>query len=281
MIRAASMALVAALAMATTAQALETPKGGPADHRIKVVDYDPWQVVRVTGVFRTATQILLGEDETILHVALGDTTGWDVAAERNILFVKPKAPRAPTNLIVTTQRGMTTHNYTFELTTRVGAASAQTADTVFVLRFRYPEDLKARTASAITAEEARLAQTVLQLKLDRAVVEGPRNLAYAVQGAADLQPSEVSDNGRFTVLRFPGNQPVPAIYEVDGSGTEGLAAFDVRGEFLVVHGVARQLRLRRGRDVLCIFNQAYAPYGVNPGTGTAAPDVRRTEKATP
>jgi len=281
MIRPVALGLVIALVMGGEVQAVETPKGGPADGRIKVVDYDPWQVIRVTGVFRTATQIQFGEDETILHVALGDTTGWDVAAEKNILFVKPKAPRAPTNLIVTTSRGAETRSYTFELTTRSGPAGATTPDTVFVLRFRYPEDARIKARAAISAEEARLAQTILQLKLDRAVVEGPRNLAYAVQGAADLQPSEVSDNGRFTVLRFPGNQPLPAIYEVDGAGTEAIATFDVRGEFLVVHGVARQLRLRRGREVLCIFNQAYAPYGVNPGTGTAAPDVRRTEKATP
>jgi type IV secretion system protein VirB9 len=270
--------LMIAFALWGDAQALEAPKGGPADPRIKVVDYDPWQVVRVTGVFRTATQILFGEDETILHVALGDTTGWDVAAEGNILFVKPKAPRGPTNLIVTTRRGATTRSYTFELSARAGPSSRATVDTVFVLRFRYPLDAKAQATAALTAEEARLQQTVLQLKLDHAVVEGRRNLAYDVQGASDLQPSEVSDNGRFTVLRFPGNAPTPAIYQVEDSGAESLAAFDVRGEFVVVHSVVRQLRLRRGREVLCIFNQAFEPFGTNPGTGTAAPDVTRTDK---
>ena len=81
----------AALVGAAPAYALDTPKSGPSDPRIKIVDYDPWAVVKVTGVFRTATQILLGPDETILHVAVGDATGWDVAAEKNILFVKPKA----------------------------------------------------------------------------------------------------------------------------------------------------------------------------------------------
>lgn len=273
--------LILALALPTPSTALEAPKGGPADPRIKLVDFDPWQVVKVTGVFRTATQIVFGEDETILHVALGDTTGWDVAAEANILFVKPKAPRGPTNLIVTTKRGETTRSYTFELQARAGPSSRATADTVFVLRFRYPQDAKAQASAALSAEEARLRQTVLQLKLDRAVVEGRRNLAYAVQGAQDLQPSEVSDNGRFTVLRFPGAAPVPAIYQVEDSGTESLASFDVRGEFVVVHGVVRQLRLRRGREVLCIFNQAFEPFGVNPGTGTAAPDVTRIDKGAP
>jgi type IV secretion system protein VirB9 len=266
------------LASASPAFALDTPKSGPSDPRIKVVDYDPWAVVKITGVFRTATQILLGPDETILHVAVGDATGWDVAAEKNILFVKPKAARAPTNLIVTTSRGGETRNYTFELSTRAGSSARNTRDTVFGLRFRYPQDEKAAATSALTAQAAALERRIVELKLDRAVVEGRRNLNYGVQGATALQPSEVSDNGRFTVMRFPGNQQVPAIYQVESSGTESLIPFDVRGEFVVVHAVVQQLRLRRGRDVLCIYNQAFEPYGVNPGTGTAAPDVQRTDQ---
>ena len=88
-----ALLLAAALVGAAPAHALDTPKSGPSDPRIKIVDYDPWAVVQVTGVFRTATQILLGPDESILHVAVGDATGWEVAAEKNILFVKPKAAR--------------------------------------------------------------------------------------------------------------------------------------------------------------------------------------------
>jgi type IV secretion system protein VirB9 len=268
----------ATLAVSSPAIALDTPKSGPSDPRIKVVDYDPWAVVKITGVFRTATQILLSPDETILHVAVGDATGWDVAAEKNILFVKPKAARAPTNLIVTTSRGSETRNYTFELSTRAGSSARTTPDTVFGLRFRYPQDEKAAAAAALTGQAAALERRIVELKLDRAVVEGRRNLNYGVQGATALQPSEVSDNGRFTVMRFPANQQVPAIYQVESSGTESVIPFDVRGEFVVVHAVVRQLRLRRGRDVLCIYNQAFEPYGVNPGTGTAAPDVQRTDQ---
>jgi type IV secretion system protein VirB9 len=269
------------LGAAPEAHALDMPRAGPSDPRIKVVDYDPWAVVKVTGVFRTATQIVLAEDETILHVALGDTSGWDVAAEKNILFVKPKAARGPTNLIVTSGRAGATRTYTFELSTRAGSAGRQTADTVFGLRFRYPADETARAATVTSAEAAALERRVVDLKLDRAVLEGGRNLAYEVQGASALQPSEVSDNGRFTVLRFPANQPVPTLYEVGSDKAESLVPFDVRGEFVVVHAVVRELRLRRGREVLCIFNIAFEPYGRNPGTGTAAADVVRTDKGVP
>ncbi|MBY0398306.1 MAG: TrbG/VirB9 family P-type conjugative transfer protein, partial [Thermoleophilia bacterium] len=94
-------------------------------------------------------------------------------------------------------------------------------------------------------------------------------------------PSEVTDNGRFTVLRFPGAQPMPAVYVVNPDGTEALVPFDVRGEFLVVHRIAAQLRLRRGREVLCILNGAYQAAGAPTGTATAAPDVDRTVTEAP
>jgi len=51
--------------------------------------------------------------------------------------------------------------------------------------------------------------------------------------------------------------------------------FDVRDDFVVVHGVVRQLRLRRGRSLLCIWNDAFEPYGRDLSTGTASPEVLR------
>lgn len=263
---------------ALAAHAVETPRPGKADARVRTIDYDPQQVVHVAGVYRTATEILFAEDETILHVAVGDATAWDVAAERDILFIKPKAGHGLTNLIVTTARANgTTRNYTFELSTQARAEQAS----LFVLRFRYPEDDKARTLTALSAEEQALLAKLTALKLDRGVVEGARNLAYQVQGAVALQPSEVSDNGRFTLLRFPAGQAIPAIYEVTPDGTESLVPFDMRGEFVVIHDVARQFRLRRGRDVLCIYNAGPATYGADLGTHTASPDVDRTDVGAP
>ncbi|MBI1198604.1 MAG: conjugal transfer protein [Phenylobacterium sp.] len=267
---------LAALALfaAAPALAVETPRPGPSDPRIRTVDYDPMQVVRIVGVLRTATQIRFSPDETILHVALGDSSGWEVAAETSLLFAKPTAPGAPTNLIVTTRAaGGETRHYAFELATR-GARAAATA--VFVLQFRYPAAEKRRLQADLSAQAQALEARVARLKLERAVLEGPRNLAYELQGSFAIAPSEVSDNGRFTVLRFPGAQALPAVYAVSPDGTEALVPFDVRGEFLVVHRTAAQLRLRKGREALCIFNLAYAPAGRPSGTATVAPDVDRT-----
>ena len=105
--------------------------------------------------------------------------------------------------------------------------------------------------------------------------EGHGDSGEAVQGDVQLQPSEVSDNGRFTLLRFPGAQAIPALFEVGNDGSERLIPYDVRGEFVVIHGTARGLRLRRGAAVLCIFNDAYDPRGVAAAGGTASPAVER------
>ncbi len=264
--------------LAAPAHAVQTPKPGTTDPRVRTIDYDPAQVVAITGVYRTATQILFGEAETILHVALGDATAWDVAVEKNILFIKPKAAHGATNLIVTTSlAGGGTRNYTFDLTT----TARRTSGALFVLRFRYPADVTAAATAAISAQEQAIQARITTLKLERGAVEGPRNLSYEVQGAPALQPSEVSDNGRFTILRFPAGQPIPAIYAVSGDGTETRTPFDVRGEFVVVHAVARQVRLRRGRQVLCIYNTSKTAWGVNLGTNTASPQIERTDLAAP
>lgn len=275
------LALAASL-VATVAAAVETPRPGAADPRIKTIDYDPDQVVRLVGAFRTATQIRFAADETILHVALGDTSGWEVAPETNILFAKPTALGRPTNLIVTTRaaEGRTRH-YTFELATRGGPTGRNAPDTFFVVQFRYPAEEKRALDAALSAQAQALEARIVQLKLDRGVLEGPRNLAYEVQGSTAIGPSEVTDNGRFTVLRFPGAQALPAVYAVSPDGAEALVPFDVRGEFLVVHQTAAQLRLRRGREVVCIFNLAFQPAGAATGTATSAPDVERTLRPGP
>lgn len=273
-------AFIAACLLTPPALAVDVPRGSTADPRVKFVDYEETQVYRVVGTFRTATQIVLGSDETIQHVALGDTVSWEVAVAGHILFLKPRERAGPTNLIVTTNRAGEMRSYAFELTARSGPIGTRSANTYFQVRFRYPRDEaeRAKRLQAMQAAQqvARAEAGVIRSALDHGVIEGPRNLNYKVQGASDLQPSEISDNGQFTVLRFPANREIPAIYLVRPDGTETLVPFDVRDEFVVAHLVTAQLRLRRNGEVLCIYNQAQTPYGVDYGTNTGSPHVERT-----
>lgn len=254
--------------------AAEPAQSGAADPRIRTVDYDPQQVVRILGALRTAIQLRFAPEEIVQHVALGDGAAWEVAPEGDVLFLRPTSAGAATNLIVTTRTpSAETRHYAFELGMR-GAASR--AAPFFVVQFRYPRDEGRRLEAALDAEARALEARIVQLRLERGALQGPRNLAYELQGSLDIAPSEVTDNGRFTVLRFPGAQAVPAVYAVGPDGSEALVPFDVRGDFLVVHETARQLRLRRGRAVLCIFNLAFDRYGDGAPSATAAPDVERT-----
>ncbi len=261
------LTLAAGLSLALPAAA-QTPQ----DPRIRELVYDPAAVYRIPGAFRTATQIVFSPEETIRHAAIGDSVAWEVAAEGSVLFLKPRERHQATNLLVVTERSGVTRHYAFELLAR--DASDRTA-VAWQVRFRYPADEQAQAARALAVQAEAVEQRLIGLELERGVVEGTRNLAWSAQGDAALQPSEVSDNGRFTVLRFPGVQALPALFEVAEDGSERLVPYDVRGEFVVIHGVVRGLRLRRGRSVLCLFNEAWDPRGLGLGTGTASPAVDR------
>ena len=273
----ASIGLVAA---SVPASAAETPRPTAQDQRIREVVYSDAQVFRVVGVFRSATQIVFSAGERVEHVALGDTVSWEVAPAENSLFIKPRELAGSTNLIVLTRSSTGIRTYTFELSARRGAIGARVADTFFKVVFRYPrEEAAAAQAAATQAAYARsvaLQSGAIRSALDLAVLEGKRNLHYSVQGSSAIQPSEITDNGQFTAMRFPNQRELPAFFAVNPDGSETIVPFDVRDEFVVIHGVFGQLRLRRGKNVLCVFNEAQDFYGRDPKTGTASSVVERT-----
>src|SRR3546814_427076 len=185
----------------------DVPTRGAHDSRIRFVDYNPDQVVRINGVFRAASQIVFREGETIATVALGDTVSWEVAPADNALFIKPRESAPPTNLLVVTKRGGVSRSYIFALSARTGGIGNGT-DAQFVVRFRYPADEAAAAQAAQIRELQAQALMVeaggVRLALDAAAAQGPRNLDYVLAGSSDVAPSEVNDNGQFKVLRSEG-----------------------------------------------------------------------------
>ena len=276
-------ALLAMLLSGSPIIAGETPQPTAQDSRIREVVYDENQVFRIVGVFRSATQIVFSPSERVEHVALGDTISWEVAPAENSLFIKPREHAGATNLIVITRSNTGNRTYTFELSARRGAIAERTADTFFKVAFRYPREEEAAAQAAATqaanTQAVGLQSGAIRSALDLGVLEGSRNLKYSVQGSSEIQPSEITDNGQFTALRFPNQRELPAIFAINPDGTESIVPFDVRDEFVVVHGVFSELRLRRGKEVLCIFNEAPDFYGRDPKTGTASSIVERTDVA--
>jgi len=272
-------AAILAAALPGQASAENTPRPVTADRRVREVNYSDQNVIAIRSAFRTATQIEFAQGEVIKFVAMGDTVSWEVAPAENSLFIKPRERAGGTNLIVVTDYAGQKRNYTFALS---AVANSRAAETFFKVRVRYPEQEAAALREAVARRQlaAVLAQQngAIKAALDLGVLEGTRNLNYTVQGASAIQPSEVTDNGQFTVLRFPNQREIPAIFTVNPDGSEATASFDVRDEFVVIHGVFRQLRLRRGKVVLCIYNDNPNFYGRDPKTDTASEVVgRQTE----
>ncbi|WP_407810852.1 TrbG/VirB9 family P-type conjugative transfer protein, partial [Staphylococcus aureus] len=90
---------------------------------------------------------------------------------------------------------------------------------------------------------------------------GPRNWRYSAQGSHALEPQSVYDNGKITTFAFGGNQEMPAIYMENSDGSESLVPKSIDRDLVMVHAISRKFILRRGKEVLCIFNEAYDRVG--------------------
>lgn len=274
--RAGLLATVLANA-ALPAAALQNPQAGNRDARMRTVVYDPANVVKINGVIRASTQVMFADGEEIAHVAIGDSVSWEIAPAGNILFLKPRERHPATNLqVVTTRRDGRKRSYQFELSISEGSLS----DSYFAVRFAYPGDeAEMRRTEAAMRRSAAEAGAVEQT-FAASDTTSPRNWRYSAQGSAVLEPDGVYDDGRETYLRFEGNRETPAVYLVAGDGSESLVPKDVRGELVVVHAIGRELRLRQGEQVTCLFNEAFDPVGVNYGTRTTSPAIVRTARRT-
>ncbi|WP_036587034.1 P-type conjugative transfer protein VirB9 [Brucella anthropi] len=261
--------------------ALEIPHSASQDSRVRFVNYQPFNITRIVGSLRSSVQVEFAADEEIAHVALGNSVAWEVAPAGNILFLKPREKQPVTNIsVVTTRRDGSTRSYQMELTARDGTVEVG-QNTYFYLKFRYPADeanaRRQQAAARARAAQAEEADDVLALH----EAYGPRNWRYSAQGSQSLEPQSVYDNGKITTFAFVGNQEMPAIYIENPDGSESLVSKSVDGNLVIVHAISSKFILRRGKDVLCVFNEAYSRVGINPDTNTTSPSVERVVRSDP
>ncbi|MCH4539794.1 P-type conjugative transfer protein VirB9 [Brucella tritici] len=255
--------------------ALEIPTTASQDSRVRFVSYQPYNITRIIGSLRSSVQVEFARDEEIAHVALGNSVAWEVAPAGNILFLKPRENQPVTNIsVVTTRRDGSTRSYQMELKVREGSVEVG-ENTYFYVKFRYPQEEaeQRRQQAAAQARKAKAKDADDVLSLHEAY--GPRNWRYSAQGAEALEPQSVYDNGKITTFSFAGNQEMPAIYMENSDGSESLVPKTVDGNLVMVHALSRKFILRRGKDVLCVFNEAYDRIGINPATNTTSPSVER------
>jgi type IV secretion system protein VirB9 len=208
--------------------------GGVADPRFRTIAYSEHLVVRLEAHVGYQVLIEFDDNERIENVALGDSAAWQVTPNRaaTLLFVKPLAADAQTNMTVITNR----RTYAFGLSA-AEASGPSDPDLVYGLRFSYPE----RAAAAAPPPAP------------------PRvvNADYASRGAARYRNVAVFDDGTSTYFLFQEGMEIPAIFVVNQNGDEELADTQSRPPYIVVDRLAQGFMLRAGDDRLRVRNSAY------------------------
>ena len=245
------------------AEAALVPAPGAVDARVREMEYREAQVVSLTGYVGYHIHLELAPGETFVALGAGDSAALDVAAEGPHVMLKPKAARVTTNLTLVSSRRV----YHFEYRSYEAQPPFDTA--IFPLRFRYPVAPSNVTPAATPA-------TALAAVAAR-VTEPPRpvNRDYWYCGGPTLQPVAASDDGVQTRLTFSTRGEWPAIFVRNEDGSESLLNFHAEGTTAVVHRVAREFVLRRGRLVGCVENRGYAGSGLFLPGGAAEPGMLR------
>lgn len=271
--------LLIALLVPTLALAELTPQKGDFDPRVRVVDYNPMNVVKLSTFYGVSTHVQFADGETIQDVAVGDDQAWKVVPRGNHLFIKPQADKADTNVTVVTN--LRTYQFALVVQPRPLKDSTAWADPnlIFSLTFRYPDEEAAKAAANAKqlALKAKLGE--VKNKLSDASKAG-QNTDYWVAGSEEISPTGARDDGRFIYLTFTNNRDMPAIYEVDEKGNEALINTNViNGNTIVIQRLVRRLMLRKGDAVASVINKSFdLNGGIDNTTGTVAPDVERVIK---
>lgn len=262
--------------------------GQTLDHRLREIWSDPDGVVDVLVKRGIVTHIALDEHEAITEVASGlgadcakPDASWCIAAQaggRNI-FIKPKtAASAPNNLAVVTDR----RSYAFRLIVLperdIRAPTYRLSIRAPVVRTAKPQPKQPALQLPSPAPQPQLpsAGEVVSERVKAApkVVNAEYSIAEG-KGSADIVPTLIFDDGRFTYLQFPNNREVPAVFHVLDDGSETVVNTRMEGDLLIVDRVSRRLMLRSGWAFIGVWNEAFDLDGIPPAQGTTVNGVAR------
>ena len=201
--------------------AARLPTPGRVDPHIQSILYVPEEVVELQGALGWQVMLEFGGDERIENVSIGDALAWQVTPNKRarILFLKPLIKNAATNMTVVTDR----RRYAFSLET-----TPRLRTTPWVIRFDYPRDV------VEAVEEAPVPPPL------------PINAAYFSEGAAELRPVRVWDDGLMTYFEFGEQQTIPAIFAGGPGKAETLVNSSTRGRVIVVQQRSGRFTLRTG-----------------------------------
>ena len=220
-----ALCIVACLGTSSVALAERAPTSLGQDARVRQVNFNPVDVIRVDTHLLVNTAIELGRGERINQVLLGDSESFEVEvlSNRNTISVKPVVSGAATNMTIYTSRRVVA----FALTEGRGR------NHTFRVVVNFPDERSARSNGAV----AGLGQL--------------RDTGYAWSGNATFRPVRVWNDGRNTFFELPPDVR-PSIFRVNANGREVTTNSAMRGRVVKVSGLHSLFTLRLDDEVICI-----------------------------
>jgi type IV secretion system protein VirB9 len=192
----------------------------------------------------TAIQLEPGE-RIVGKPAAGDTIRWIMgvgrsgsdAAEQQHLYVKPTRSGLTTTMVINTDR----RTYYLEL---------HSFDETYMaaVRWRYPQEEVASAESSAAQKDA-LARMTTATHLDLEAL----NFSYRVsveKGTPLWTPTQVFDDGKKTLIRFPGamlTREAPALFVLSTADDVELVNYRVKNDYYVVDRLLDRAELRIGQ----------------------------------
>ena len=212
------------------------------DNRIRTIAYSQHDVFVFTGHYGYQSTIEFSQGEEVLTISAGDSISWQIQPSGHRIFLKPVEKNATTNMtVITTKR-----TYLFELHAKE-AKSIRDKDLVFVLRFKYPENAR---NNGLAYNSTYIPAPDFEENMHK------YNFNYKLTGPDTVSPVKIFDDGEFTFFEFQDkNAEVPAFFHVNSDASEELINYRVKGNYIVVERVSSRFTLRRGSDVVCVYNE--------------------------
>jgi type IV secretion system protein VirB9 len=206
---------------------------------VQVFAWSPGRVFEVWTAPLRVTTLTLGEGETLVSKAAGDTIRWQIGevasgtgtARRTHVLLKPLERGLETNLVLTTNRRV----YLLDL--KSGAADAFNAAIAW--------DEPASSAAGAGAEEPKGADPLV-------TPQGPLDARYRIEPLgrrARWTPSSVFDDGARTFIAFDADLQVgeaPVLFVLAPDGEAQMVNYRQQGGLFVVDRLFDRAELRLG-----------------------------------
>lgn len=219
----------------------------PSDTRLVTFSFDHHDTYTILARPKSVTDIQLSADEEVVAMALGDSVQWMASKAKGHVFIKP----LQTDIF--TSATIVTNVRTYQLTLRSSPEDGKWYQRVSwdypdLVVFRQQREEIARRN--VEKEEKRLEEQIIapDISIDKL------NFDYKVTGDAEFKPAQVFDDGKFTWIRLPVIQELPAVFMTDKDGKAELINYVTRGQYMMVQRLVPGLLLKIGTQEINIVN---------------------------